>query len=501
MFEGDGFGVGLTVQPVDLAGPPGTGGWVPPAERDWHPTRLGELMPVAARGEAGLASEIRRANVADARLWAYRVELVTQLAVHRRADQDRPAGTPGSAAPGWVQSNWVLERYSEFLPDEVALIMNFSRGEASRFLVTALTLSHSLRDTAAALADGELNWARARAIAEEVNRLGPDADPHVVATVEAIVLPEAADMPVGRLRARLRAEFVRRDNEAAEKRRRQALKAADVFVRGTGLEGMSDVVTRLPTAAAAAMMDAINGHARAAKAAGDPRPLSQLRAEIQANLTLRPFDTSRPAVTAHLNILAPLNSLLTDPADPAAGGEPTGVAEVAGEPVTAAHLRALLAAVDGICSGGLQTPPGGSLQFDLLGGGGNLLATLNRPELDRFAARGCPDHGGPDARCACPLVGIPPATDAYEATPRQRRFLSSRDRGCRHPGCRNRAGWADLDHVVPHAEGGTTDCENLTLLCLVKPRRGSARRLVGRLSRARAGRPSARRRPRGRRSA
>ena len=206
-------------------------------------------------------------------------------------------------------------------------------------------MSHRLRDTAAALADGELNWARARAIAEEVNRLGPDVDPHVVATVEAIVLPEAADMPVGRLRARLRAEFVRRDNEAAEKRRRQALKTADVFVRGTGLEGMSDFVTRLPTAAAAAMMEAVNAHARAAKAAGDPRPIAQIRAEIQANLTLRPFDTSRPAVTAHLNILAPLNSLLTDPADPATGGEPTGVAEVGGEPVTAAHLRALLAAV------------------------------------------------------------------------------------------------------------------------------------------------------------
>ena len=204
MFEGDGFGVGLTVQPVDVSCSPDDGGWVPPAERDWHPTRLGELMPVATRGEAGLASEIRRANVADARLWAYRVELVTQLAVRRRADRDRPADKPGSAAPGWVESNWVLDGYSEFLPDEVALIMNFSRGEASRFLVTALTLSHRLRATAAALADGELNWARARAIAEEVNRLGPDVDPHVVATVEAIVLAEAAELPVGRLRARLR---------------------------------------------------------------------------------------------------------------------------------------------------------------------------------------------------------------------------------------------------------------------------------------------------------
>ena len=43
--------------------------------------------------------------------------------------------------------------------------------------------------------------------------------------------------------------------------------------------------------------------------------------------------------------------------------------------------------------------------------------------------------------------------------------MSSRDRGCRHPGGRSRAGWADLDHVVPHAEGGATDCENLCCLC------------------------------------
>jgi hypothetical protein len=31
-------------------------------------------MPVAARDDAALAEEVRRASIADSRLWAYRVE-------------------------------------------------------------------------------------------------------------------------------------------------------------------------------------------------------------------------------------------------------------------------------------------------------------------------------------------------------------------------------------------------------------------------------------------
>ena len=43
--------------------------------------------------------------------------------------------------------------------------------------------------------------------------------------------------------------------------------------------------------------------------------------------------------------------------------------------------------------------------------------------------------------------------------------MKVRDRTCRQPGCHNRAGWADLDHVVAHADGGETDCANLCCLC------------------------------------
>lgn len=80
-----------------------------------------------------------------------------------------------------------------------------------------------------------------------------------------------------------------------------------------------------------------------------------------------------------------------------------------------------------------------------------------------MARRGCPEH--PAGDCGCPLLERPPPTDRYVHTPAQRRFVRTRDRIGRHPGCHNRAVWADLDHVVPHGLGGGTACENLCCTC------------------------------------
>ena len=461
MFEGDGFGVGLTVDQLHVPEWAVDGPVL--ADPDWHPTRLGELMPVAARSDAALAEEIRRTNVLDAKLWAYRVELVLELATRRRDDRDRPVGMPGAASLSWAGVSPLPRGLSEFLPDEVAMIMNCSRGEATTLIAVAWMLLHHLRDTWAALADGELSWSRARAIAQEIGRHGPELDPHVVRTVEAVVLPQAAELSVSRLKSLIRTEIARYDAEAAERRRRQARAAADVFLRRSALDGMTEVVTVVPHPLAAAMKSTVDGHARQAKADGDLRPIGQIRAEVMADLTLRPWDRSRPAVTAELRVLVPLSCLLPDPSNPAADGQSSGVAEVDGEAITVAHLRALLAGLDAVCPGGLQAPTGGSLHLDLLGGGGGLLATLTRRELERAVRRGCAQH--PDGDCRCPVVRRPSATSSYAPTAAQRRWGRARDHGCRHPGCRNRTGWADLDHVIPHGEGGPTDCDNLCCLC------------------------------------
>ena len=247
-----------------------------------------------------------------------------------------------------------------------------------------------------------------------------------------------------------------------------------------------------------------------------------LRVGILADLVLRPWLAPEP-VAASIEIQVPLGALTPErflaagaplpsalrrqsrpgsTSGPASDGwpQPGGVAEptgaVAGVPITAAHVRDLLAQLD---AAGLRAPAGGSLSFSLTDDAGALQAVATLRELRQAARRGCREH--PAGDCGCAVLTRPEPTQAYTPTAAQRRLITTRDRSCRHPGCDNRAGWADADHVVPHADGGATDCANLTLLCPVKPRPVSARWLARSGPRGPAGRPSGRRRSRGRRSA
>jgi hypothetical protein len=47
----------------------------------------------------------------------------------------------------------------------------------------------------------------------------------------------------------------------------------------------------------------------------------------------------------------------------------------------------------------------------------------------------------------------------------QRRALVYRDRGCTFPGCGRPAAWSEAHHIKHWAHGGTTDLDNLALLC------------------------------------
>jgi hypothetical protein len=194
-----------------------------------------------------------------------------------------------------------------------------------------------------------------------------------------------------------------------------------------------------------------------AKADGQPGTLGQLRAGVLGDLALRPWDTSRPPVTAALTVVAPLDALR-------ASSQPQPVGEVSGQPITATHLRELLRRLDALCPGGLQAPTGGSLTIAIVEPeSGELRAAVTRSELERLVRRGCRVH--PSGGCDCAVLDRPPPVSRYRPSASQRRFLHTRDRTCRHPGCANKAGWADLDHVVPHAHGGPTDCANLCCLC------------------------------------
>jgi len=78
------------------------------------------------------------------------------------------------------------------------------------------------------------------------------------------------------------------------------------------------------------------------------------------------------------------------------------------------------------------------------------------------------DLAPPSPEVGPPVTAVPSLGELLPVsapTAAQRRFVTTRDRSCRHPGCNHKAGWADADHVLPHAAGGATDCANLCCLC------------------------------------
>jgi hypothetical protein len=444
MFPPEAFGVGVTV--AELRPALWDGGSLP-AGAVSRPSRLGDLLPVHLMTPQQKAMHLQRVEQAEAALAAFKAELVVGLATDRPASSDRQRGQTGAASGEWA-AQLLDADVSEFFPDELALILNCSRAGATLLWERSTTLQRRLPATWAALADGWLDWPRARAIAAELGWPARESPDDVVAAVEAVVLRQATGLSITRLRALVRAELIKADPAAADRRRKKAERDADVTVRGVGC-GMSELRATMPSPEAAETRAEVDAQARALKKAGDERPIGQLRSTVLHDLVTRAWQ-ERPAVSAHVEVVASLATLECAAAGaPGAGEEPV---LVDGEPVTAALARELLERLDALCPGGLQAPTDGTMSLSITDEDGRLIAAVTRRELETAV------------RCGQGL-GPPPAVNRYEPTPAQRRFGRSRDRTCRHPGCGTRAGWADLDHVVAHAEGGETDCANLCCLC------------------------------------
>ncbi|RFU21973.1 HNH endonuclease signature motif containing protein [Geodermatophilus marinus] len=414
--------------------------------------RLLELPPTSARLPVALlsreqkAAELQRVQARKAMEAAYEAELVLGLADDTPDTADPPPGHPGARTGSWAPDT-ELPGVSEFFPAELAVVLNCGRGTASHVAQRAWTYRESLPGTWAAMAAGALDEARAKVLVDVLQH----TTPAVARQVESRLLPEAAQLSTGRLRRRALALLLELDADAVDARREDAQRQADVRAHPSHREGMSTLAADLPTDEVAEAYDVINRLAEMAKADGDPRPIGQVRAEVFSVLLRRPGGSGLPGVTAAVTITAALTALEGTAATPG---------EVDGLPITAAHVRELAARIGAL---GLCAPEGGALRLALTGADGRLLATTTPEQLERLARSGCRRH--PDGDCGCAVLGRPVATAAYAPTAAQSAFVDVRDRTCRFPNCGRRAGWADHDHVVPHACGGATDCTNLCCLC------------------------------------
>ncbi|MGY1607800.1 DUF222 domain-containing protein [Geodermatophilus sp. SYSU D00700] len=410
-------------------------------------------LPVSLLSREQKAAELQRVAALKAMTAAYEVELVLGLADDSPDDDDPPPGTPGARTGSWAPDT-ELPGVSEFFTAELALILNCGRGTANHLAHRAWTYREKLPATWAALAAGTLDETRAKALVDVLEH----ADAGIARRIEARLLPEATGLTVGRLKQQALALLLDLDADAVGRRKQQARRWADVHVDPSPLEGMATLAAELPAEVAAACEAVIDGLARMLKADGDERPIGELRCAVLADLIQRPWQTDRPAVTAHLTIIATLAAL---------AGRSAEAGEVNGLPITATHLRELLAQLDAL---GVRAPDGGSVTVALTDADGTLRATGTLDRLRRLAARGCDQHADhPDTAdepdCGCAVLDRPDPVDRYTPSAAQQAFVRTRDRTCRFPTCGQRVGWADADHVLPHARGGVTDCANLCCLC------------------------------------
>ena len=415
---------------------------------DWVVSRPepGPRLPTSWLGDQEVAAELAQLQRNRARDAAREADLILRLAELRPDDGDPAPGSPGARSRTWRKTEPEFAGVSEFFPDEVAHVINLGRGTAAFRARRAHTWRENLPATLTALHRGEIDERRAGVLADALQHTTPE----LAGAVEAQLLPEACELSPARLKARALELLAELDASAIDQRRAEAEQAADVRAYATG-DGMATLAGEMTAEEAAACYDVIDQLAAMAKADGDPRPIGQIRAAIHSMLILRAADHGLPGVTVNLAVSATLEGL---------EGTTTRGGEVNGFPITAAHLRELLRRLGAL---GLTTPQGGSLTFAITDEHGRLLATVSAAELARLGKKGCPEHG--DADCGCAVLGMPSPTEAYEPTAAQRRFATTRDRRCRTPNCGQRAGWADHDHVVPHAAGGRTTCTNLCCLC------------------------------------
>ena len=385
---------------------------------------------------------------------AHALKARAAVAVDRHPDMRPP---PARYKPG------LALRSSHLTAATLAMRMQTTSHEAELLVLEGRAYAGVLADTGAALADGRVCPGRARAIAR-----GLASEPVEVAVVaQAEVLPRAPGRTVRQVQQDVEAAVLRADPEHAVDRHREARRGRCVS-RPTVLQyGMAGSWVVLPAAEAVQVDAALDGAARAARAAGDGRDLDQLRADTLCDRVLGRAPGSPPGVVPSRRDGA--FELLHDAAHPApdaggAGGAVAGVDQVVGE-------RAPEPAQPGPQSP--RTRVLVTVPLSTLIGQDDLPAVLEGyGPVDAVQARALA-LGGVWQRLVTDDVSgtvLDVGRTTYRPPTALAEHVRYRDRYCSAPGCPVPASRADLDHTeefdpppagAPPRPLGTTSADNL----------------------------------------
>jgi hypothetical protein len=295
--------------------------------------------------------------------------------------------------------------------EAVMCALRLSGRSAQARLKVARTLTESLPATFEMLRRGALSSRQAELIAQASWSVLPDA----LAEFEKLVLRRASEQTETELRKAIARAAIQVDPATAETRHQRARQERAVRLR-PAWDGMSELSALLPSADAEAIYARLDGGARLLPTE-DPRTMDQRRADllVDAVLTGIPHD-ALPELQARrptVQIVVSASTLLgldDEPADLAGYGA-----------ITAETARQLAADPTGTWQRLLTDPNSGALL----------------------------DCGAENYRPSAHLTG----------------FLLARDGVCIFPGCNQPGHRCDVEHRIPHDQGGPTCPGNNALVC------------------------------------
>jgi hypothetical protein len=344
--------------------------------------------------------------------------------------------------------------------------------QGRRHLRVARNLDRHAPLTAAALAAGELSYAKASIMAAAIE---PDlaesyalSEEVLVATAQQVTVPQVATL-VRRWKQVAEAERHTEGDPDEGRRDQRYLSLSDTLDGMVRIDGLLD--PEIGAALRAAIAELERRHHRqdvddarieaeaAARNAGDPVDDAATTAEDRPAGRVCGRGLRRTARQRRADALADL----LDRYRATAGHD--------GGPRT--HLNVTASLPDLLAAAGRTS----GLDPDLLQLPDPITRLLAR---DRVGARtDAQGHPYPDAAlardaCDCLLTrmlldehGVPLALGRTQrlVSAGQRRALVERDRGCAFPGCDRGPEWCDAHHIVHWLHGGATDLDNLVLLC------------------------------------
>jgi hypothetical protein len=239
---------------------------------------------VARLDENALIGVTLAARQQQARAAATELSAVARLCA-QTADADPRIGLRGDGRPARITRDAL---------GQIEMALRLSHYGAQALAELAVTLTWRLPATLAALGSGRIDLYRAQLIVGATSVLSQG----LARLVERQILPGAGHHTTAQLRQRLAYAVIAADPEAAEERRQDAERHAEMRLYADDDQTATLLLTRLPQIEAAASFARVTALARARMAAGMPGTLNFHRAQVALGLlngTLPPIPPAEGA--------------------------------------------------------------------------------------------------------------------------------------------------------------------------------------------------------------